>query len=327
LGVGFGMSLGPGSITATVWVFLTSVSLTTALAVGPIAKCSNLVVSPHYKRFLHQAAEGVVALPQAIPDYDPSNEVLVVFHYMHVSLYFGKYFWEWSGERYKQREHPHAIPQSVTFRLRVGADRVRALEQEVESQKFHQIAHLTCQHRALALLQRNGIRLARGPALWGTGILRAIASHGFVDAKGTPYPMTIHSIHSSGTDQVAALHEYLKGHHAQYFLFFCHGFVGMTPEELAAAIANCTRDADYLALPGLLADERLRAQLTPKQVGFLNLVLENWERRLLILTERYLGPPSDVFMQVMTMPQLPVATYRPHWMEALGQSVCEAVGN
>lgn len=318
------MGFGPRAIAAAVWVFLTCVSLSTAVAIGPISKCSELVVSPHYKRLVHRAEDGVVPLAQALPDYDPSNEVLVVFHYMHVSLYFGKYFWEWSGERYKQREHPHAIPQSVTFRLRVGADRVRALEQEVESQRFHQIAHLTCQHRALALLQRNGIRLAGGPSLWGTGILRAIARRGFVDAHGTPYPMTIHSIHSSGTDQVAALHEFLKGHHAQYFLYFGQGFVGMTPAELAIALANCTTDADYLALPALLADEKLRAQLTPKQVVFLNLVLENWERRLLVLTERYLGPPSDVFLQAMTMPELPIATYRPHWMEALGQSVCEA---
>lgn len=321
------MGLGPRSIAAAVWGFLGCVSFTTALAVGPIAKCSELVVSPHYKRLLHRAEEGVVPLAQAIPDYDPRHEVLVVFHFMHMSLYFGSYFWEWSGERYKQREHPHAIAQGVVFRLRVGADRVRALEQEVENQKFHQIAHLTCQHRALALLQRNGIRLARGPALWGTGILRAIAGHGFVDPKGTPYPMTIHSIHSSGEDQVEALHEYLKGHHAQYFLYFGHGFVGMTPAELALALANCTTDADYLALPVLLADENLRAQLTPKQVLFLNLVLENWERRLFILTERYLGPPSDVFLQAMTMPELPIAAYRPYWMGALGQSVCEAVGN
>jgi hypothetical protein len=313
-------------MTAAVWVVLAWASLTTAngVAAGPIAKCSELVVSPHYQRFQHRAAEGIVPLVEAIPDYDPASEVLVVFHYMHVSLYFGKYFWEWSGERYKQRENPKAIPASVTFRLRVGAERVRALEREVESQKFRQIIHLTCQHRALALLQRNGIRLAHGPALWGTGILRSIAAHGFADPSGKPYPMTIHSIHSSGADQVAALHEYLKGHHAQYFLFFGQGFVGLTAEELAIALANCTSDKDYLALPDLLSDETLRAQLSPKQVLFLNVVLENWERRLLVLTERYLGPPSDVFMQVMTMRQLPVAPYRPHWMESLGHSICEA---
>ncbi len=326
MGLGSGMGFGRRSAAAAVWVvwacgFLHALE---ADAIGPSVKCSELVISPHYQLFQYKAEVGVVPLTAAIPDYDPRNEVLVVFHYMHVSLYFGKYFWEWSGERYKQRENPHAIPESVTFRLRVGADRVRALEKEVDNQKFHEIAHLTCQHRALALLQRNGIRLARGAALWGTSIYRAIAASGFVDTSGMPYPMTIHSIHSSGANQTAALHDYLKGHHAQYFMLFGEAFMGLTAMELAIALANCTSDPDYLSLPGMLSDETLRAKLMPKQVLFLNVVLELWERRLLVLTGRYLGPPSDVFMQVMTMSQIPIAAYRAHWMESLNQSVCEA---
>jgi hypothetical protein len=316
--------LGHRFTVSVIWIVLACVSsfAVTAKAAPP---CSELVASPHFQRIQYQAKAGVVPITDALSDYDRSQEVLVVFHYQHVSLYFGKYFWEWTGDHYKHREDPHAIPVSVTFRIRVGADRIRALESEIESQRFLQIAQLTCQHRALALLQRNGISLGGGVALWGTSIYRNIIARGFVDAKGERYSMTIHSIHPSGEDQLEPLHSFLKNHHAEYFLHFSATLAEISAADLSRAFVKCTTDLEYLDIPRLLADEILRNRLTARQTEVLNAVLDSWERRLLTLTALYLGPPSHIFMHVMTTSHLPIARYRPQMIETLEQSICEAV--
>ncbi len=270
-------------------VLLCVVSLCANLSHANAAPCSKLLVRSH------PVHGGGAKLKAAVPGYDAQQDMMFFFHGgAHASLYVGTYYWDhWGvgeGARITVHPEPQVIPRGILVRVRIGSDRVQALESTISQGKTPLAHTVSCHLNQLAFLQRHGIFLNGGPKLLGTTTLRAVLEKGFVALNGEPLPtqeiVTIEGMDKDLSSRIpGSLHHYPVDNVALFF-----GMFGLNSEEILLEVEAHTQSPEALDLTTAIRNVQNQS-LNASQQSLLNYFVERLEERVLELTQaKYQAP-------------------------------------
>jgi hypothetical protein len=288
---------------------------------GTAPKCSELLVRSH------PVKGGGAKLKAAVPGYDAQQDMMFFFHGgAHASLYVGNYYWDhWGvgeGARITVHPDPQVIPHGILVRVRIGRDRVQALESTI-SQGRTPLAHtLSCHLNQLAFLQRHGIFLSGGPKLLGTTTLRAVLEKGFVALNGESLPtqeiVTIEGMDKDLSSRIpGSLHHYPLDNVALFFSMF-----GLSLEEMLQQVEANTHSAEALALTTAIRNSG-QQPLSEQQQQLLNEFCEELEARALATAEaKYQASLRELLELLAYHPQgVPIAELQQVLRQAIRESL------
>lgn len=262
-----------------------------SLGMGDARTCAGAMINRpgtsfevDYRLALKHPAE----MTDVVPDYVREEDILFVITNHHTSLYFGRYFWDWSPEGYRVRRNPRVIPAGVFSKIHVGKSIVNALETSTETKAYEKIGFGTCELRTLYYLQQHGVYLNGQVPLTGLNLFETIVGSGFTDQAGKPFPTKTIAIHLAGTDPVKTSLDYLKAHHVGYFLLFLNGY-GVSTPEFVGLLGELTKDKELSDMPRLMLDEALHPYFTPRQRAFMLDMIRLTEQKTLARIDQFAG--------------------------------------
>jgi hypothetical protein len=270
---------------------------------------------------------GGAKLKAAVPDYDAKQDMMFFFHGgAHASLFVGNYYWDhWGvgeGAHITVHPDPQVIPRGILVRVRIGQERVQALETTISQGKTPFAHTLSCHLNQLAFLQRHGIFLQGGPKLLGTTTLRAVLENGFEAHNGEPLP-TQEIVTIEGTDKELSsripqsLHYYPLDNVGLFFSMF-----GLSLEQMLQEVEAHTQSAEALALTAAIRNSA-QQPLGDRQQQMLNEFSESLEARALAAVEsKYQASLRQLLELLAYHPQtVPVADLQQIMRQAIQESL------
>ncbi len=133
----------------------------------------------------------IIDFNEAVPDYDPSQEIMVGFDLGgHVDLFVGDLFVHTNFQGIEPC-HRRSINAGVHVRVSVGKQIVDGLLGFIEEKKQYQCWGFSCHHNALLVLHHNGVHLNSYIPMRGSSSYTRILNNGFVDGNGNPFRQQI----------------------------------------------------------------------------------------------------------------------------------------
>ncbi len=270
---------------------------------------------------------GGAKLRNAAPDYDRLQDMMFFFHDgAHASLFVGGFYWDhWGageGARITVHPDPQVVPRGILVRVRIGRDRVKALEATISKGKTPYAYTTSCHLNQLAFLQRHGVFLKDGPKLLGTTTLRAVLEKGFVDAGGKVLPtqeiITVEGMDKSLSSRIpTSLHYYPIDNVALFF-----GMFGLSLEEILQEVEANTQAPEALALTAAIRNSG-NQPLGEQQQQMFSEFSEQLEARALAIAEnKYQAPLQQLLELLAYHPQsVPLAELRQVLKQAIKDSL------
>lgn len=284
-------------------------------------RCTDLLVRSHS---VHGSGAKLKAV---VPRYDPSQDMLFFFHGgTHASLYVGNYYWDHWGHgpnaRITVHPHPQVAPRGILVRVRIGRDRVQALEATISEGRTVCAHTVSCHLNQLAFLQRHGIFLHGGPKLLGTSTLRAVLEQGFEAQDGQRLPTQEIIIVEGAEKELSShiphsLHYYPLDNVALFFSMF-----GLSLEQILEEVDAHTQSPEALALTAAIRNSGQQS-LGEQQQQMLNEFSERLEARALAAAEAKFQTPLRQLLEILAyQPQtVPVAELQQVLRQAIRDSL------
>jgi hypothetical protein len=218
--------------------------------------------------------------------------------------------------------NPQVIPRGILVRVRIGQERVQALEATISQGKTPFAHTLSCHLNQLAFLQRHGIFLQGGPKLLGATTLGAVLEEGFVALNGESLP-TQEIVTTEGTEKELSsripksLHYYPLDNVALFF-----SMIGLSLGQMLQEVEIHTQNAEALALTAAIRNSG-QQPLDGKQQQMLNEFSESLEARALAAVEsKYQAPLRHLLELLAYQPQtVPVTELQQIMRQAIAQSL------